>query len=401
MSSHSYPLATKQPFCHLNIRTEAKSKLEQAAAAYYKKEMTESANLFLESWRILQNEYESNLYERPDSLRQQQHTETHVAWENKERMLLSFTALHDLAKACSRNKEEYRGGDGKCKLQIHALRYGWLGNTTTEVLEFEEETDEKVEYKIWPKGSGIAHVLLLKDPLGRLLDEADSFNAAASVIAHICSLQVACVSSSSQDLLRGYEFIRSGLGQIVRLTSGREKLLAIATAKGFNSYDQMQGDKNDPGEEEDKEGRKKLVIKVEEKESKKNPLKEEAGEEGRKRLAIKMEEKDDEKTPEELVQLLEEFHVAPSLWNGREQLHARPYRGLDQFNVTTYKGKSFEQMREENNDHKQEVEKREEGVREKLVIKWKEEEEIKLKEEEMKSKEEDELVELFQRFQVI
>ena len=63
---------------------------------------------------------------------------------------------------------------------------------------------------------------------------------------------------------------------------GRKRLLAIAMAKGSNSFYQMQGDKNDPGEEEDREGRKKLVIKVEEKENKKNPLKEETNEEGRK-----------------------------------------------------------------------------------------------------------------------
>jgi hypothetical protein len=85
---------------------------------------------------------------------------------------------------------------------------------------------------------------------------------------------------------------------------GRQKLLAIAVAKGYNSFDQIQGDKNNPGGE-DKEGRKILVIKIEEKENKKNSIKEEADKEGRKYLAIKIEEKDDEKTPEELVQLLE------------------------------------------------------------------------------------------------
>jgi hypothetical protein len=103
-------------------------------------------------------------------------------------MLLSFTALLDLIKACYRNTEEYRDGNDKYKLKVYALRHGWLRNTTTEILEFKEETEEKLEYKISPKGSGIAYVLLLKDLLGRLLDEADSFNDAASVITHICSL---------------------------------------------------------------------------------------------------------------------------------------------------------------------------------------------------------------------
>ncbi|KAH8745527.1 hypothetical protein F5882DRAFT_387531 [Hyaloscypha sp. PMI_1271] len=99
--------------------------------------------------------------------------------------------------------------------------------------KFKEEIKEKVKYKISPKGSSIAYVLLLKDPLS-------------------------------------YEFIRS------------------------------KGDKNNPGKE-DKEGRKILVIKIEEKENKKNSLKEEADKENRKNLVIKIEEKDNEKTLEEIV----------------------------------------------------------------------------------------------------
>jgi hypothetical protein len=103
-------------------------------------------------------------------------------------MLLSFTALLDFIKACYRNIKEYRDGNDKYKLKVYALRHGWLRNTITEILEFKEETEEKLKYKISSKGSNIAHVLRLKDPLGRLLDEADSFNNAASVITHICSL---------------------------------------------------------------------------------------------------------------------------------------------------------------------------------------------------------------------
>jgi hypothetical protein len=99
-------------------------------------------------------------------------------------MLLGFVALHDLARACSRNIEEYKDKAGKYKLELYAPRSGWPGNTTTKELEIEEN------YKIkpWPKGSGIAHVLLLKDPLGRLLEEVDSFKEAVVIIVSICSL---------------------------------------------------------------------------------------------------------------------------------------------------------------------------------------------------------------------
>jgi hypothetical protein len=103
-------------------------------------------------------------------------------------MLLSFTALLDLIKACYHNIKEYKDGNDKYKLKVHALRHGWLRNTITEIFEFEEETEEKLKYKISSKGSNITQVLLLKDPLGRLLDEADSFNNTISVIIYICSL---------------------------------------------------------------------------------------------------------------------------------------------------------------------------------------------------------------------
>jgi hypothetical protein len=79
MPSSLDPLAIKQTFSRLDIKTNARTKLNQAATAFSKEELTKSANLFLESWRILQNEYESNLFKRLDSLpkkeqyQQQQH----------------------------------------------------------------------------------------------------------------------------------------------------------------------------------------------------------------------------------------------------------------------------------------------------------------------------------------
>ena len=103
-------------------------------------------------------------------------------------MLLSFTILLDFIKACYRNIKEYKDGNDKYKLKVHALRHGWLRNTITEILEFEEETEEKLKYKISLKGSNITHVLLLKDPLKRLLNEADNFNNIINIIIYIYSL---------------------------------------------------------------------------------------------------------------------------------------------------------------------------------------------------------------------
>jgi hypothetical protein len=57
------------------------------------------------------------------------------------------------------------------------------------VLEIKEDNKENNRIKPpWPKGSGIAHILLLKDPLRRLLEEADSFKEAAFIITNIYSL---------------------------------------------------------------------------------------------------------------------------------------------------------------------------------------------------------------------
>jgi hypothetical protein len=104
-------------------------------------------------------------------------------------MLLSIVALYDLARTCSRINKEYKDKAGKYKLNIYTLWYGWKGNTTTKVLEIKEDDEENNRIKPpWPKGSGIAYMLLLKDPLGRLLEEADSFKEAAFIIVNICSL---------------------------------------------------------------------------------------------------------------------------------------------------------------------------------------------------------------------
>jgi hypothetical protein len=110
-------------------------------------------------------------------------------------MLLSFTTFYNLTKACYYNTKEYRDENSKYKLKVYTFRYGWLGNTTTEILEFKEEIEEKVKYKISSKGSSIAHILLFKDPLGYLLDKTDSFNNTTSIIIYIYSLQITCISN--------------------------------------------------------------------------------------------------------------------------------------------------------------------------------------------------------------
>jgi hypothetical protein len=57
------------------------------------------------------------------------------------------------------------------------------------VLKIKEDNKENNRIKPpWPKGSNITYVLLLKDLLRRLLEEADSFKETAFIIINIYSL---------------------------------------------------------------------------------------------------------------------------------------------------------------------------------------------------------------------
>jgi hypothetical protein len=207
-------------------------------------------------------------------------------------MLLSFVALHDLAKVYSHNHEEYKDKAGKCKLDVYAPRSSWSGNTTIEALEIEKNN----EIKSWPKGSTIVHVLLLKDPLGRLLEKADSFKEAAVIIASICSLQVACISDPLKEHLDGCKFLSDSL-LWMRLKTSFEVASIKAASGETSSFEQMQEDKRDNIEDEDEKTRRKLIVKMEELESKKNPI-----------------NKEEE---EELIDLFKRCHVTFSLWKGR------------------------------------------------------------------------------------
>ena len=136
------------------------------------------------------------------------------------------------------------------------------GNTTTEVLEIEEDDEENDGIKPpWPKGSGIAHVLPLKDPLGRLLEEADSFKEAAFIIANICSLQVASVSEPLKEHQDGCDFIRDSLLWMRRRTSF--EIASVKAASDSHRFKQMQEKtKKNSEEDEDETTRKKLVLKM-------------------------------------------------------------------------------------------------------------------------------------------
>jgi hypothetical protein len=288
-------LAIEQDFSDLGIETNARSKLDQAANAFNKKELTTSANLFLESWRILQNEYESNLYTQVNSLPELEQQRQTKSRQNKGRMILSFAALNDLARACSQNDEEYKDDAGKCKLQVHALQHGWVRNTIAKALDIDEDNKNSVLLE----GKGVAQVFLLKDPLGRLLEKADSFKEAAAIVSKFCFFHVACVSGTSKEHDVAYEFISNSMRWVCIRAS--LEAVCIKDAKFKSSrIAQMQAERKSLPETEKYEGvKKELVIRTGELEQDGNSL-----------------EKEKEA---ELIDFLEKFHATD--YNGKGCQH--------------------------------------------------------------------------------
>lgn len=264
-------LAIEQDFSDLGIETNARSKLDQAANAFNKKELTTSANLFLESWRILQNEYESYLYTQVNSLPELEQQRQTKSRQNKERMILSFVALSDLAKACSQNDEEYKDEAGTCKLQVHALQHGWIRNTIVEALDNDEDKKSSVSLE----GKGVAQVFLLKDPLGRLLEKADSFKEAAAIVSKFCFFHVACVSGTSKEHEVAYEFISNSMRWVCIRASLEAVCIKEEKFKSSKTPQMQAENKSLPEAEKNEETKKEPVIRTDELEQDGNPLKRE------------------------------------------------------------------------------------------------------------------------------
>jgi hypothetical protein len=380
------PLATEEQeehnFSWLMIKTPADTNLNEAKKAFKNGDYTRSANLFLESWRILQNEYERNFYE-PSS---EETNTSNPTSKNRARMRLSCFALHDLAKACFQNMEEYRDEEGNCKLNVYA-RYDWSRDTIAEALDIDSGDNGDRPISI---GSPITALKLqLQDPMGRLLDTADDFQHAAYIVAHLVSRQIACVSNP----LKYYEYFeskRSSLGPLMMRDRGvRKDILArIARKKRSEQIRDNQNDPEDEKDEKDEKARQKLIPKMKELKSKESSIKKEEEEE-----------------------LLTLFKKQCHIGSDKPLGYARFNKGLEQFHVIDYDSPSFVQMQKENNDNeeedgdgkegnlvakledaedrREEEEMKKKEMKEKEVEMKKKEEEMRKKEEEVKKKEEE------------
>lgn len=188
-------------------------------------EHTKLANQLLDAWRILQNEYEENLYDHLGD------SAIDLAAKNGRLSALATIVLYDLVMACYNNIGEYRytaesseGKVGQCKLNVLAPqperkphtpagvlepRYRWKGSTTVDTLEFEDN--------VWEEGSEITHIIQTKDALGRLLDGAENFRDAALILARLCKIQVHRYKIELDELSRTNLLIR--LDEVIKVCS--------------------------------------------------------------------------------------------------------------------------------------------------------------------------------------
>jgi hypothetical protein len=247
-------LATEQPF--QRPTTTAITKVQQAATAFHNGEMTKSADLFLDSWRILKSEHESQSCERFDSLQQvsdrlyykknwsglelggpprwpqtYQAILKELGFENKRRILYGLFILHDLSMACIVNGDNYKDENGNCKLEaLYAIHDGWLDNTTTETLRSPRQKAD------------IAKMTM--DPLGSSLAQAVSFKDAANVIAHFCCFHASCLAEQEVKHFIGWRLIQSNLPWIITITTRNEawiKRKALETLIEAATQSYMEG----------------------------------------------------------------------------------------------------------------------------------------------------------------
>jgi hypothetical protein len=184
-------LVTKQSFDP--PKTAANDTLKQAARAYRNGEMTKSANLFLEAWRILDIEHKNYLGGRfellpPWNADISRLVLKDLARESQARVLMGHCALTDLALAClgSTSKYKFLDADGYFSYTLNCcgLEDEYHGQITTEDLD--------LDGKIWPRGSRVYRMFRLSDDMGFTIKNQESFAVAAySFACHgLCALKL-------------------------------------------------------------------------------------------------------------------------------------------------------------------------------------------------------------------
>jgi hypothetical protein len=191
-------------------KTAANETLKQAARAYRNGEMTESANLFLEAWRILCIEHENYLGGRfellpPWNADISKLVPEDLAREHQARVLMGCCVLTDLALACLGSTGEYKFQD-KDGYPSWKLNCSGLENDQRKITT----KDLELEGKIWPRGSKVYNMLHLTDSMGYRIQFGKSFAGAA--------YNFACEGLCELDLWRGIEEGHSEFENVVKET---------------------------------------------------------------------------------------------------------------------------------------------------------------------------------------
>jgi hypothetical protein len=153
----------------------------------------------------LQHKNEQALYEPLSGGKQECENLLHqVARQNRQRSLLSLAALHDLVLYCICNPRKYRLEKGKhageCEIRLNRLE--WSPITLDETLDVDggDGVDNTAR-----KGTPILKMgLRLQDPLGRLLDEAQTWKEAGRLVASVYITHLNCALPELSDTDRQY-----------------------------------------------------------------------------------------------------------------------------------------------------------------------------------------------------
>lgn len=196
----------------------------RAQFEYKQRHYIDSANTFLKTWRFYQDILAMQLHTKlADKLKELKITRGKVSGyssicddlERQHNLLIdkSLCSLHDFVLACYYAMgEKYRDDKGNCKLILLALpgseSYYTLAEDLIEVDKWQREK------KKIATGREVTAALDLRDPIGTMLNDAQSFRDAANIAAHYCYIQASIYRKD----LRCYKSIKSNMHWIIILT---------------------------------------------------------------------------------------------------------------------------------------------------------------------------------------
>ena len=190
---------------------------------YKQRDYIDSTNAFLNSWRSYWDQLGMQLHTKlAGHLKELRITQGNVSGyssicndERQHNLLIdkSLCSLHDFVLACYYAMgDKYRDDDGNRKLILLALPRSESFYTLAEdLVEVDKRQRDKRETAA---GGEVTAALDLRDPIGTILSDAQSFRDAANIAAHYYYIQASIYGKD----LRCYRSIKSNMPWIIVLT---------------------------------------------------------------------------------------------------------------------------------------------------------------------------------------